>query len=165
MTQLQINNNIEIEFRYARCPWGPSCAIHDLWIVNSRIFWIRRIPIFKISNIKPIYHQSHWNLTKTTQNSRNCAKDWRHLNTWPFTYLKLTTTRIMSQTFEFNVKNVNLRKWRIVADFFPKRWYVNFFTAFRRIEQLGLMKGPSKKNYPCTQIIALENGTVLWGIW
>jgi hypothetical protein len=58
---------------------------------------------------------------KTTQTSRKCSLiSIRHLNTSPSTYLKLTTTRIMLPTFEFNVKNENFRKCRIVAEFYFK---------------------------------------------
>jgi hypothetical protein len=43
----------------------------------------------------------------------------------------------MSPTFDFNVKNENLRKCRIVAEFISKTRFANFFMFFRRIAHLG----------------------------
>jgi hypothetical protein len=70
---------------------------------------------------------------KTTQNSRKCSlNNTRHLNTSPSTYLKLTTTRIMS-TIEFNVKNEIYENTKLC-------------TVFRRIAQLGPERGISAKS-------------------
>ena len=43
----------------------------------------------------------------------------------------------MCWDFKFIVKNQNLSKCRIVAEFFTKPRFAHFFEVFRRIAQLG----------------------------
>ena len=115
----------------------PSCAIRrriairELWI-REFIFWLWRIAIFIISTLKLISRQFRWNPDKIESITPQLhCKHHKWLYLLLIDSILLIRTKFMCWDFKFTVKNQNLPKCRIVAEFFHETPIRAFFRGFQ----------------------------------